>query len=101
MLMRSSACAAGRWVNRRVEYENASLTVRLALVRTAGYYLYNLVVPLLVLVSIQLGTMFVPANAQDKPALLLGVVVPFFFYQVRMRQSSAHTARWSAGQYCT
>ena len=74
---------AGRWRSRRVEYENATLTVRLALVRTSGYYIYNLIVPLLVLVSIQLGTIFVPANTQDKPTLILGVVVPFFFYQVK------------------
>ena len=72
----------GRWVRSNTTMLNKTLAIRLELVRTAGYYIYNLIVPLLVLMLIQLATTLVPANSEDKPALLLAVMLPFFFYQV-------------------
>lgn len=87
-ILRLAEAGSGRWERTNSTMPNKTLVITLGLVRSSGYYIYNLVVPLIVLVVIQLATILVPANSEDKPPLLLAVMLPFFFYQVYILQYS-------------
>ena len=63
-------------------YANQYAVVRLELARFSSYFEYNLIVPLLVIVSLGLCTILLPSEAVEKPEILLTILLAYTFFQV-------------------
>lgn len=63
-----------------------SVNMNLTLSRRSSYFVYNLIVPLLVIVSLSIAMITVPSNADNKPELLLSILVAFTLYQLLLAE---------------
>ena len=68
-----------------------AVSVNLTLSRRSNYYVYNLIAPLLVIVSLAVSVVAVPSNAHNKPELLLAILVAFTLYQLLLAENSPKT----------
>ena len=81
--------------NWTLDISNASsahaVSVHLTLSRRSNYFVYNLIAPLLVIVSLAVSVVAVPSNAHNKPELLLAILVAFTLYQLLLAENSPKT----------
>ena len=68
-----------------------AINCELTLVRRPSYFVYNLIVPLLVIVSLGIAGVFIPSDAPEKPEVLLTVLLAFTFYQLLLAENTPKT----------
>lgn len=72
-------------------YSNG-VRIQLKLSRKSSYYVYNLIVPLLVIVSLGLSAIAIPSQTNQKPQLLLAILLAFTLYQLLLAESTPKTS---------
>lgn len=75
-----------------VVLSNKSVFVTMTLSRVGSYFLYNLIVPLYVIVALGIAAIFMPASESEKPGLLLEVLIAFTLYQLLLANNSPQTS---------
>ena len=68
-----------------------AVSVNLTLSLRSSYFVYNLIAPLLVIVSLAVSVVAVPSNAHNKPELLLAILIAFTLYQLLLADNSPKT----------
>ena len=68
-----------------------AVLVNMTLSRRSSYFVYNLIAPLLVIVSLAVSVVAVPSNAHNKPELLIAILVAFTLYQLLLAENSPKT----------
>ena len=72
--------------------ENKSVFVNVTLSRVGSYFVYNLIVPLYVIVALGISTIFMPAAESEKPGLHIQALVAFTLYQLLLANNTPQTA---------
>lgn len=72
------------WFRSRLpnQTEFHGFTVRIHAVRHSIYYVYNIVIPLLVVIMIALACTLFPSESEEKPNLLMSVILAYVFFAV-------------------
>lgn len=70
---------------------NVAINCTMTLVRRPSYFIYNLIVPLLVIVCLGVATTLIPSEAPEKPEVLLTVLLAFTFYQMLLADNTPKT----------
>ena len=70
---------------------NGSVIIELKVRRTTGYYFTNLIIPLLVVELIGLFAVAVPGHCDEKPGLLLEIILAFCLYQLLLADAMPKT----------
>ena len=80
------------WSESVLIFSNNLLNISITLTRVSNYFIYNLVVPLLVIVLLGVATIFMPSDEAEKPGLLLEVLIGFTLYQLLLADYTPQTA---------
>ena len=67
---------------------NSSVNCSITLERRPSYFIYNLIVPLLVIVCLNIVTVFIPFSAIEKPNMVFSVFLAFTFYQLLLAENT-------------
>ena len=67
---------------------NISVNCSISLERRPSYFIYNLIVPLLVIVCLNIVTVFIPSSAIEKPEIQFSVFLAFAFYQLLLAENT-------------
>ena len=73
-----------RWFRNRLrnQTEFHGFTVRIHVLRHSIFYVYNIVIPLLVVIMIALACTHFPSESEEKPNLLMSVILAYVFFMV-------------------
>lgn len=81
------------WTVTKITLTNSTgILVQLKLSRKSSYFVYNLIVPLLVIVSLGVSAIAVPSDTHQKPELLLAILLAFTLYQLLLADNTPKTS---------
>ena len=83
--------SASNWVQTYENIGNGTVIILFKMRRTNGYYLANIIIPLLVVELIGIFAVVVPGHCEEKPGLLLEIILAFCLYQLLLADALPKT----------
>lgn len=83
-----------KWIRKEEPRKHLGFVVNIRVCRHPAYYLFNIIIPLLVIIMASLFTAFIPAAADRRVAMSITVLLAFTFLQNLVATHTPKSSRW-------